>query len=140
MAKRPSLKRSVPRHPDKKQVDTSKVTTRDHRVFRVPKHGKGEIDVLLAFSRPVDYQVVKLKTKSLPPRYGGRPITWLSAFGVKGGDRQFMKDVHFTAFFCVPSGRHLIRFEHGKLAAKPHPGKGIMYMEFESGDPAIGCD
>ncbi len=140
MATRPTIKRPIPLHPVKlKKIDPKPVTTSNHRIFRVPKHGKKEIEVFLIFPKRVPYRVVKLKTNWLPTHYAGRKIKWLSAFGVQRG-RTYVTGVHYTAVFVVPSGKHLLRFEHGKVAAKPHPGTGLMWMDFDSGDPAIGCD
>ncbi len=121
-----------------KKIISRKVSTRDRRVFKVEKYGAAEVDVELAFSREVDFRVVKLSTKTLPERHAGRKVHWLSAFGVLDAHGKFMKRVHYTAFLCAPPGRSIVRFEHGKVKAEKHPGKGVFHIHFDSGDPAIG--
>ncbi len=139
MAPSTHLPARKPKDYTSKPMDHKWVKPDHHKVFRVKKHGKYEIDVLLDFGKHVDYRVVKLSTDLLPTHYKGRKIHWLSAFGVQSHGK-YVPNVHYTAFFCVPSGRHLLRYERGKLVARPHPGKGIMWMDFTSGDPAVGCD
>ncbi len=130
-----------------KVVIPGKVRTLDHKTFKVERAAAGEEDVLIHFGRAVNYKVVKLSTKSLPRTFGREKIHWLSNFGVQDADGEYMPDVHYTAFLCVPRGARLIYFDrkgfHRPKGQMRDLGKGggkeIVQIEFETGDPGVGC-
>ncbi len=131
----------------KKQVIPGKVRTLDHKTFKIEKGDGAAEDVLLHFGRAVDYRVVKLSTKGLPRTLGRRKLHWLSYFGVRDAHGEFMREVHYTAFLCVPRGANILVYDHKGF----HPAKGLIrastklggkeliHVEMETGDPGFVC-
>ncbi len=133
-------------HPQKRIV-AGKVRTLDHKTFKVERGSGGEEDVLLHFGRVVDYRVVKLSTKGLPAALGRNKIHWLSNFGVLDAHGEYLREVHYTAFLCVPRGARLLYYDRkgfhkakGQMRDRAKGGgKEIVQIELETGDPAVGC-
>ncbi len=129
-----------------KIVIPGKVRTLDHKTFKVEKATGAEEDVLLHFGRAVEYKVVKLSTKGLPHTFGRKKIHWLNCFGIRDASGEYMREVHYTAFVCVPRGTAVVYYdrkglhtakgllrERGKLG-----GKEVVGLAFETGDPGVG--
>jgi len=137
MAKRPVGKRVIP----------GNVRTIDHKTFRIEKGAGAAEDVLLHFGREVDYRVVKLSTKGLPQTFGRKKIHWLSYFGILNARGEYMREVHYTAFLCVPRGAKILVYDHkGFHAVKglirgsaKLGGKELVHVEMTTGDPGFIC-
>ncbi len=131
----------------KKQVIPGGVRTLDHKTFRIEKGEGAAEDVLLHFGREVNYRVVKLSTKGLPRTLGRRKIHWLTYFGVRGADGEYMREVHYTAFLCVPPGAKILVYDHKGFHAPKGllrrsaklGGKELIHVEMETGDPGLVC-
>lgn len=143
MAKQVVGKRAIPTHGFKKKIVPGRVQSYDQRIFKIQRGPGSSLDVLLVFPERVKYRVVTLSRKGLPD---GNKIRWLCSFGLRKPNGEYADNVKYTAFFAVGRGARLVRFQKGKVERVPHSGGGpgslhgreIVFVQFESGDPAIG--
>ncbi len=121
--------------------------TLDHKTFKIEKGEGAAEDVLLHFARAVDYKVVKLSTKGLPRNLGRKKIHWLNYFGIRNAAGEYVREVHYTAFLCVPPGADVLVYDHkgfhrprGLMRRPGKPaGKEIIHIEMDTGDPGFVC-
>ncbi len=143
MARHVVGKRVVPPPGFNKKIVPGRVQSYNQRIFKIQRGPGSSLDVLLVFPERVNYRVVTLSRKGLPD---GRKIRWLCCFGLRKPNGQYVDRVKYTAFFSIGRGAHIVRYQKGKVDRVPHSGGGpgspdgreIVFVEFESGDPAIG--
>ena len=146
MAKHVVSPRVLLKHEYPKKVVPGKIRSYAGRIFKIEKGPGSKLDILLVFAQKVDYQLVTLSTRHLPRSHHGRPITWLTCFGFRNRSREYVRRVKYTAFFSVPRGATLVRFQDNAVQSITHrggspgkpSGKEVIFVDFESGDPGIG--
>lgn len=131
-----------------KHVIKDRVQNWDNKIFTVEKLARGEEGIVVQFSRPVKYRVVKLSTRGLPSRdKNGRKITWCFNIGVVDARGHYVPRVKYTVFVPAPHKRvnwiyyidgDLVRGKPPKPRGFKPPQPGMIQMEFRTGDPAAG--
>jgi hypothetical protein len=133
-----------------KHILKEQVRTRDHKIFAVQKAAASEQDILLHFGREVKYQVVKLDVRDLPSKdEDGRKITWINNFGVRDASGKYARNVRYKVFLRRPRKKDaaFFTYDHRGLhqiktpmyeGSKP-PRSGMVQVDFNTGDPGIGC-
>ncbi len=131
-----------------KHVIKDKVKAWRQTIFRVAAVAKSEQEILVHFGRRVSYQVVKLDVKDLPPTdFDKKKIRWINNFAVVPSGHSLGK-MHYTVFLpALPKGSSFVYYEHGRLkhdkfpksAGTKWPRSHMVQVDFDSGDPGIGC-
>ncbi len=131
-----------------KRVISGKVRAWQHTIFAVGKVAPSEKEIVIHFGRRVDYQVVKLATKGLPSKHGKQAITWYNNFAIETASGKYVKRVRYTVFLPVlPPKKTFVYYEDGHLkhdkmpkrTGSRRPRKGMVQVDFTSGDPGVGC-
>lgn len=132
-----------------KRVIKGKVKAWRQTIFRVGPVAASEREVLIHFGRPVKYQVVKLDVRDLPRKdVDKKKIWWINNFAVVTSSGRPVRKVHYTVFLpSLPKGSRFVYYEHGRLkhnkTPKPSgtkwPRPHMVQVDFDSGDPGIGC-
>jgi hypothetical protein len=132
-----------------KHIIPGKVQNWDQRIFTIEKVADHELGIVVQFSRRVDYKVVKLSIAGLPTRdTDGKKINWLNNFGVTDSKGRYVNRVHYTVF--LPASKEKMTYvyhdhrglRHGKApkAKGTKPAQpGMVQVDFNTGDPAVGC-
>jgi hypothetical protein len=147
----------------KRIVRAAKVAHWRRTIFKVPKVGPTEKRIFLHFGRPVNYRIVKLDVRDMPPGFapgkGPRKVKWINCWGIMyAKQNKYVKDVRYTVFIPLPpaSRRRGIHaqtytvFDGRRLHHLTPPGRrpayrgrrptrrGMWQVDFFSGDPGIG--
>ncbi len=140
---------SVKPRPYKKQVIRGRVQNWDHRVFSVQGVGTTEQEIFIQFGDQVDFQVVKLSRKGLPPRDPkGNKIHWINNFAIRDAAGHPVDKVQYTVFVREPSvsRKTFVYFDQKGLNTTKRPRRkgskpeqpGFLQIDFTSGDPGVG--
>lgn len=133
-----------------KHVISGKVQNWDHKIFTIQKVAASEQGIVVQFGRRVEYKVVKLTTKDLPPKdTDGTKITWINNFAVMDSRDHPVNRVHYTVFLPTPRRKDatFVYYDHRGLrrdkklkrsGSKPAQD-GMLQVDFHTGDPGVGC-
>ncbi len=103
-----------------------------------------EQDVLIHFGAPVKYRVIKLSSHGYPKADpNGKPITWISNFGIIDGRGHYVDGVKYTLILpALPANQVYVNYDKGQVielvpvqTAQPTQ---VVLVELASGDPPIG--
>lgn len=132
-----------------KHMIKDKVKPWRQTTFRVWREARSEQEVVLHFGRKVEYRVVKLSVKDLPPEdKDGTKITWINNFGVIGSRGNYVEGVKYTVFLPAPKSKNatFVYHDHRGLHSDKTPKykgskparSGMVQVDFSTGDPGAG--
>lgn len=135
----------VPPKPKKRHIPRQ-VSAFHGRTFVVKKDpGKSaEQDVVIQFPGPVRYRVIKLSTQGYPKaNANGKPITWISNFGIVDAKRHYVNGVKYTLVLpALPGDQVYVNYDNGQVidlvSVQTLQPTQVVLVELTSGDPPIG--